>query len=551
MTAQPSPNSTAVGAANLTRLLLLAAGGLLLFLFGVYLVYTANLMRFPFDYDQGEGFELIDTILFSQGRFPYQNIDIYPFFSSNYPPLFHVIAAPFVTLFGPAYWYGRLLGFVSSLAAAGAIGFAVFRGGRQRGVALLAALAFIASNTIYHIGPLFRQHMMMVMFETIAIIVLAGVNEAPRTRRRWLLLCGLLLLLAAGYTKQLAAATCIAAFAFLFIRRPLTALVWGVVFGLMAGGVFIYLNAATNGEWWRNVIAANINRYSLDQTVGLYRLWFSLHGFLILPAALYALYEVYFDRLSIYSVWFVTTAAVGLASGQWGAGDSYFSTAIAAVCILSGLFISRTLNRSWRFEPNYITRAFQRARALISFRMRPSHDPVVRIGGYLMALTPVLYLLYGVAVFHMPTDGPIFADIARALRISPNTGFAFYDSAGRIPGGYADIGHLTSQEDIDAGWRIVEIVRSADGDVMSEDAGFSLLAGRQPVGNPTQLLNLWMNNMLDSSALIAMIEAQSFGVIIFRGQLYPIDVLQAVAAHYAPDITIAMNGFDYIIMRPK
>ena len=38
--------------------------------------------------------------MFSQGRFPYQDTNVYPFYSSNYPPLFHVIAAPFVWLFG-------------------------------------------------------------------------------------------------------------------------------------------------------------------------------------------------------------------------------------------------------------------------------------------------------------------------------------------------------------------------------------------------------------------------------------------------------------------
>ncbi|MEO0595933.1 MAG: hypothetical protein AAF126_07470, partial [Chloroflexota bacterium] len=73
----------------------------------VFLAYAFNLMTFPFDYDQGEGFELVDTILFSEFRSPYQNTDAFPYYSSNYPPLYHVIAAPFVWVFGDAYWYGR------------------------------------------------------------------------------------------------------------------------------------------------------------------------------------------------------------------------------------------------------------------------------------------------------------------------------------------------------------------------------------------------------------------------------------------------------------
>ena len=120
---------------------------------------------------------------------------------------------------------------------ASAIGYAVWREGRNRWVAVLAGLAFLASNTIYHIGPLFRQHATMVMFETLAIVVLAHVNERVNTRKRRLrLVIGLGLILAAGYTKQLAAITAIAAGLFLFIRQPRRAVVWGLLAAAVGAG---------------------------------------------------------------------------------------------------------------------------------------------------------------------------------------------------------------------------------------------------------------------------------------------------------------------------
>ena len=80
--------------------------------------------------------------------------------------------------------------------------------GDARLIALLSGLAFLASNTVYHIGPLFRQHMTMVMFETLAVVVLAHANEIEDTaQRRRTIFAGLALVLAAGYTKQLALAT--------------------------------------------------------------------------------------------------------------------------------------------------------------------------------------------------------------------------------------------------------------------------------------------------------------------------------------------------------
>ena len=530
-------------ARTIHRALMLAALALLLFSFAVYVVYAINLIRFPFDYDQGEGFELVDTILFSEGKFPYQDTNVFPFYSSNYPPLFHVIAAPFAAVFGAAYWYGRLLGFLGTLVTAAAIAYAVYRdGGGQRWIALLSGLAFLASNTVYHIGPLFRQHMTMVMFETLAVVVLANANEIADTRRRRVtLFVGLALVMAAGYTKQLALATALAAFAFLFIRQPRRAAIWGIGFALVGAAIFVWMNVATNGQWWLQTITANVNQYIPDQTIGLFRLWFSLHGFLLVPAALYAIYELYFSRLSIYTVWFAAAIAVAFLSGKWGAGDSYFATSIAALCLLSGLFASWTIRRAWTFPRNYLSR-------LLIFPFRRIAPALGTLG---LIAVPLLYVGYGRATLHLPTTGAVFAQIASALHIQPNAQNGFYDSAGRIAGGYADIGHLTTQADIDAGWHIVAEVKATDKPVLSEDAAFDLLAGKQVIANPTQLLNLYQSGHFDPTALDQMIGDQDFGLIIFRAQFYPIPVLQAIARAYQQTETVQMNGFTYLILRPK
>jgi 4-amino-4-deoxy-L-arabinose transferase-like glycosyltransferase len=536
---------------TVNRVLFVPALFLLLFYFAVYVVYAANLMAFPFDYDQGEGFELVDTIMFSQGRFPYQSVEPYPFYASNYPPVFHLMAVPFAWLFGPAYWYGRLLGFLGTLLTATAIGYAVYsfdqRKGHGRGrllIALLSGLAFLASNIVYHIGPLFRQHMTMVMFETLAVVVLAFAHEIPEpSKRRRTFALGLLLIITAGYTKQLAAFTAIAVFGWMFIRNPRRSTVWGVLFALVGAAIFAWMTWVTDGEWWRQAILANVNQIRYDQVEGLYRLWFSLHGFLIVPAVLLIVYELYFDRLSLYSLWFIVTALLGgISSGTWGGGDSYFATSIAATCILSGIFVTRTLNANWRFPTNhYLSRIF--VNPLRRFA------PLLAAAGIL--ILPLLYLGYGRAVIHMPTRGVVFEPLANALQLEPNALNGFYDSAGRIAGGYADIGHLTTQADIEAGWHIVDRIRATDQPVLSEEAAFNLLAGKDVVTNPTQLLNLWLRGLYDGSELIGMIEGQEFGLVILRAQFYPEPVLIAIQTHYELDETVLMNGFEYVLMTPR
>ncbi len=533
-------------------LLMALALAALLFHLGVYGAFMVNLVHFPFDYDQGEGFELVDTLLFSRGEWPYRNTEVFPFYASNYPPLFHVAAAPFAAAFGPSYAYGRLLSFLGTLITAAAIGWAVYRDGHQRRrsghwlLGAMAGLAYLASNTIYHIGPLFRQHATMVMLETLAVTLLAGAELAPPRRRHWLTLAGVLLVIAAGYTKQLAVVTAVAVGLFLFIRSPRRALGWGMLAASVGAGIFVWMNWATGGEWWRQAVLANVNELNIIQTVGLFRQWFGLHGFLIVPAALMVMYELYFDRLSLYAIWFVLAVAInGAASGTWGGGDSYFATAIAATCILSGIFFSRLLARDWPFPKNYLSRWL---RPLSRYTSQ-----AVWIG--MTMIVPLAYLGYSRAVLHLPTRGPVFETVAQAFNLRPNALNGFYDSArtedGQYPGGYANIGHFVTPADVEAGWTIVEAVRSAPGLALSEEAGFSLLAGREVITNPTQLLNLDKKGLYDGAELLGMIERREFALIVFRAQFYPPRILQAVGQHYQHSDSVIMNGFEYRLLRPQ
>ena len=521
--------------------LMIAATVVLLFALLVLCAYAWNLITFPYDYDQGEGFELVDTILFSQGTWPYQNTDSYPFYSSNYPPLYHVLAAPFVWIFGEAYWYGRLLSFISTLIAAGAIAFAVYREGQQRWIAALSGLAFLSSNTVYHIAPLLRQHIMMVMFETVAVVILAYTFPKRQTR---LVLIGLLLIIAAGYTKQLAAIAAIAVLLWMILRNPRRGILWSIGFSLVGGIIFLWMNWSTNGEWWRQAIVANVNTFDPFQTFGLTLLWFRLHILLIIPAILLILHDIYFGRISLYSAWFIVSVILGAAgSGTWGAGDSYFATAIAAMCILSGIFFSRTYQQSWGFSGNYLTYIFRKAATHIG-------TPLRIISRMFIFLIPIAYLVYGIHTFKMPTEGSLFGTIATVLPVEPNVMERHFDSASYDVLGYANIGHFVTQADRVAGDTITEAIRNTDAPVMSEEAGFSLIAGRDVITNPTQLQNLWKAGLWDGTELLSMIENREFGLIILRAQFYPVPVLEAIGQGYQVDEVIAMNGFEYWLLRP-
>ncbi len=513
--------------------------------FVVYLIYAVELFRFPFDYDQGEGFELMDTVFLSRGQWPYRDNDVYPFYSSNYPPLFHVVVVPLVWLFGPQYWTGRLVSFLGTLITAGAIGYAVQRGGRRPWLSALSGLAFLASNYVYHVGPLFRQHMFMVMFETLAVVLLAVTferEEADGRHHNKSLLGVMALLLAAGYTKQLAYATVIAVFIFLFLRGPKRAIMWGVPFAAVTGLIFLAINVATDGQWLLNTITANINPFVPGQAEGLFRQWFGLHTLIVAVAALYALYQLYATRLSIYAIWFVVATVNSVTAGKWGAGESYFATAIAAACILSGLAFNHLLD--WAGRRQWATPRRGWWAAMI-----------------LPALIAVLYLWQANRLFHMPTHTPVLAAVAQALGrpsevlIAPQTSCSAPRPPEAIPyvdaAGVSLLGRPPNAADTAAGKQIAALIAQGQTAAFSEDAGFNLFIGRDVVTNPTQLLNLYNNQAVDLTEMLDMLDRQEFDTVVLRAQFYPGPVLDVIGQRYVTTDLIQMNGFVYCVMRPR
>ena len=523
----------------------------LLFLFLVYVIYAVALFRFPFDYDQGEGFELWDAALFSRGQWIYQDNETFPFYSSNYAPLFPLLLAPWVRLFGPKLWVGRVFSFATTLVIGGTIFWIVRRETRDRVVAALAGLTFFAANIVYQIGPLCRLHMLMVMFGLLGVAFMARLEDtahgrgsaplttsgsAPLTTRRNLWL-GMAFLLAAGYTKQLAFDAVAAAFLFFLLRRPRQALLYGAGFAAVVGVIFVGLNLATDGQWWLNAITANANPFIPGQTQALYQQWLRLYPVIILLAAGYVLWTLYLDRISIYGLYFVIATAKGVLSGKWGAGPGYFITAIVAACLCAGIGLG--LLRRWVAD-----RAAREGAQARRWRWA---------GLALGAAVPLLFLYQARLNLHLPLEHPLTRPVARLLSIPSESPHRFrrsyYDSMG-----YTQLGHLPTAADAEAGQKIVDWVRASreDGPAWSEEAMFTIWADQEHViTNPTQLYNLWNMGKLDVSEMVEMIDARRFGLVIFRAQFYPPPVLEAIGQNYDVVDHVEMNGFLYAILRPR
>lgn len=560
---RPQLGAVELAALSLTALALVVFGFYLL----VYVVYARALFAFPFDYDQGEGFELYDAIRLARGENIYLDNAVYPFYASNYPPVYRTLLAPLVALFGPHLWVGRALTFASSLVIGGLIFVAARRHWRGSGswigwsAPVLAALTFFAANYVYHIAPLARAHLPMVMFAVAGLVCLEralpslliplpkgeGKLSSPLTplpqgegdlpspsvfllrdeggARLWAGL-GVALLMTAGFTKLQAVDALVAGFGLLLLRRPGWFARAFVVCLAFTVGAVLALNALTQGQFWVNVVSANVNEYDIALTWQTYGQWARLQAVLIAGGVAYIAWDLArairarsLQPITVWSLYFVAGSAMGMLTGKWGAGPAYLIGAIAASAVCTAGVLARlatalgTQRRAW-------------------------------VG----ALVALVFLAQAALNVHLPTTGRFFGTVARALGVAETSvypPYPYYDSVG-----YTQLGHLPLPSDVINGWRLVERLRAVEGPVWSEEAMFTLLAGKDVVTNPTQLLNLSKNDMLDTSRMLEMIEARAFGAVVFRAMFYPDDVKDAIVRNYYWAERFDINGFEYWLLLP-
>src|SRR5438874_6753868 len=192
------------------------------------------------------------------GQLPYSNNADFPYYSSNYPPLWSYLVSVPMAWLGPGVGPARLVSTIAALATAGVLGIAAQRLSGRALAGALAAGFFLASPYVFHTTPLARVNSLALLAAVTGLTLL----EAPSRRR---MLLGSLALLAALFTKPTAVDATLAAFIAVLLRQPRfgmfgAGLVAGL--GLMGGAA---LMALTSGAFWLNVVAGNTNPFDTTQ----------------------------------------------------------------------------------------------------------------------------------------------------------------------------------------------------------------------------------------------------------------------------------------------
>jgi hypothetical protein len=427
--------------------------------------------------------------LLAQGRPIYTDNETYPYFSSNYPPVYSLAVALATRIWGPLLLAGRTVSLIATLGLAVLI-FLVARERSNVLGGLTAAGVFWLSDYVFHFTPLARVNALT------GFLALAGLLCIGRAGRVWVA-AGAALLLAALYTKPTAVDAVIAALFKLWLENRRVCLMVGT--GLAAATLLLgaLLELSTARAFSLNVLLGNVNPFLPEQLRDYFANFALLHAAPLGLATYSIAQSARARRIDGVQLFFLAGLAVALGVGKWGAGESYFLSAIVGSCILAGQVAGRL---------------FERGRA-----------PALTV--------PVLFLAQSMISAHDPisTRLPGLAD--RGLQS-------------------AALASVPTYGDLERGHAIVTRLRAQPGPGLAEDPAFELGAGKEVVGNATHLRNLYQAGLWRPDNLVADVVARRYHTVVLDAELYPEPVLAAIGRHYFLYETVVVHRATQQIFLP-
>jgi hypothetical protein len=470
----------------LTGALLWALG--IAVLFGyllIYVAHAANLAAYPYDLDQGEAYDVNSGWLLAQGRPIYTDNQTFPYYSSNYPPIYSLLLSWVIGVTGPTLAAGRLLSVAAALLTALTIAVVVGWRTRDGPAALTVGLLFIGSTYVFHTTPLARVNALAALFAVAGLGCCLGRGWGWRVG---VVVCFLLAL----YTKQTTVDAVAAGLLALALRDVRGGMLVGLVIAFAGGAALLFLDSVHRGAFWLNVVVGNVNPFDAKQAIDYYRNFLELHFVIVALAGWQVIRSVRAREVGPFELYWIVSLALAISVGKWGAGESYFLAPICATAVLAG-------------------------QALAAIHQRSERRPA------LLCLIGGLLLLQGFLFSHGPLYrlGPLFVDRgAQASVLS------------RWPG----------EADVQAAEELVGLLKRAEGPLLLEDPSYGLALEREIVGNATHLRNLYQAGVWSPGALVGDLRERRYSWVLLNAELYPEPVLEAIGRYYYLYEEYEING---------
>ena len=504
-----------------------------------FLEHGWGVVSFPYQIDYGEAPELNRAVLISQGLPVYVDWSRPPYQMANYTPLYPAVASIGVMFRGADFFFGRLVSFLSTLAAAGLIGgIAWSLGAGWRGAAI-GGLLYLAAHPVWNWGAFQRVDAMAVALELagMALFTYGWVRQ----RLAWGVWVSVLVFVLAAYTRQTVVAGAVACYGYLLWRSP--RLAFGAI-GAYAGlglGVFGVFQIVTGGQFWRHIGDGNLNRWSWDIFFHYWGPFWRLQHWAFGLVGVGIVASMVGRRAQIPLLYLAASAATALTMGKVGSNVNYLLQLCAALALGVGIVTGE------------VSRVAGRLPRLLS--------PVPHV------LLSVWVLVGLQQLYHVP-HGPGDASRRQSSVTGVMEGVRFIDwplwrldPLGTPPAALGErfraiyLGEQ-SAADLEHARRAHTHVAGMAGEVLSEDMTFTVTAGRRIYLQPFEFSQLAEQGDWDQMQLLEDVRQRRFGVVVLRfrlgdeptwhGERINAPLRQALEAGYR----LEANYGDYFVYRP-
>jgi hypothetical protein len=316
--------------------LLLAVGRSVLLFFN----YMRILIAFPYNVDYGEG-PILDQVMrlaHFQSIYP-KDITQLPFTIGNYPPLYQLLQLPFAWIFGPAFWYGRVINLISLLAAAVFIGLILHHLTQDWLAAVVGGAFLLAVPYILHWAGFVRVDSLALGISWAGLFV---ITRWPNQRKGIIITA--LLLTGAIFTRQsYGLAAPFAAFVWLLSQKPrrhaFELAAWTGGFSVF---LFLLLNILTGGSFFFNIVTANVNPFFWETVRNYWRGMWEHMPYLIVSGVFYVLVAVWLRQKAwwLAAPYFLAATISAITIGKDGSNVNYLFEFSSALALLAGLVVA-------------------------------------------------------------------------------------------------------------------------------------------------------------------------------------------------------------------
>ncbi|MDQ6675526.1 MAG: hypothetical protein M3069_33155, partial [Chloroflexota bacterium] len=384
---------------------------------------------------------------------------------------------------GPVFWPGRALSVASlgGLGAIVAINALRVRSGIWPSVAGVGLLA--ASPFVYQWAGYARVDMLALMLATGGVVVAQGA-KGPRGVVGAAILCGL-----AIWTKQTTITAAIAVGLALTLRSWRTGAMFVLLIGVPSLVVLLGLNAVTDSQFARHVLAGNATNPVLPLRATIYVGAFVALHLPAVAAAGWWLRRALTRMPSPIAVYVPIAVFAALSSGNGGSSVNYLIEPVIALAL--------ALPFAWRALP-----------------------PAAAVVGPLLAVTQLVLLLHWPNAF--------------------GTTFLGEGALGRTP----------TPGDAAIGAHLDDVVRSEAGAIVAEPAGFAVRNGRAVYLQPIDLRAEQLQGRWRSEPLTDALSSGRFALVLSAYNLFPVEAERAIQHHFALAESLASpDGLTFQVYR--